>query len=213
MIQMTGPEGETVSLGNTVIAKDGAFQLGVHSENGVDLSMPYSATLEQKFTMILQQGAALANKVTPQVTIDSMTPLPLPEAAGHCGRIIADVAGHSTATKVMAVFCSLPVDSGGTYKNIMMVAQAFAATAAQAAPAAQAIFESYRIPTAWLEKKLAPFTAPPAAVTSAAATASNRSTMASTAEADNSVNCFDLSVLRQTPTYDLPRRCGGTKPD
>jgi hypothetical protein len=217
MIKMTGPGGETVSLGNTLVAKDAAFQLGVRSENGVDLSMPYSATLEQKFTMILQQSAALSGKVTPQVTIDSVTPLQLPAAIGQCGRIIADVAGQSTATKVMAVFCSLPLDSGGTYKNIMLLAQAFVATAAQAAPAAQAIFQSYRIPTVWLQKKLAPFTAPPAAVTAAAtaaaAAAINRSTMLGTAEVDNSANCFDLSVLRETPTYELPRSCGGTKPD
>ena len=33
------------------------------------------------------------------------------------------------------------------------------------------------------------------------------------AAANNSANCFDLSVLRETPTYDLPRSCGGTKPD
>jgi hypothetical protein len=41
----------------------------------------------------------------------------------------------------------------------------------------------------------------------------NRSTILGAAGANNSANCFDLSVLRQTPTYDLPRSCGGTKPD
>jgi len=214
LIQMSGPGGETVSLGNTVVAKNAAFQLGERSTGGINLSMPYSATLGQKFTMILQQSAASAGKVTPQVTIDSTTPLELPAAIGQCGRIVADVNGQSTATKVMAVFCSLPVDSGGTYKNIMLLGQAFAATAAQAAPTAQAIFQSYRIPTAWLEKKLAPFTAPSlAAATAAAAAGINRSTMVGIAGADNSANCFDLSVLRETPTNELPRSCGGTKPD
>jgi glycerol dehydrogenase-like iron-containing ADH family enzyme len=70
----------------------------------------------------------------------------------------------------------------------------------------------------WLEKKLAPFTAPPpaaatAAATTAAAAAINKATMQGLAGANNSANCFDLSVLRETPTYDLPRSCGGTKPD
>jgi hypothetical protein len=219
VIQMTGPGGETVSLGNTVIAKNAAFQLGEHAAGGIDLSMPYSATLGQKFTMILQQSAAAAGKGAPQVTIDSTTPLQLPAAIGQCGRIVADVTGQLGATKVMAVFCSLPVDSGGTYKNIMLLAQAFVATAAQAAPAAQAIFQSYRIPSSWLERKLAPFTAPPAAsaanaaATAAAAAAINRSTMIGIAGANNSANCFDLSVLRETPTYQLPRSCGGTMPD
>ena len=118
--------------------------------------------------------------------------------------------------KLLAVFCSLPVDSGGIYKNIMLAAQAPAATAAQAAPIAQAVFQSYRIPTAWLQKKLAPFTVPPAA--SAAATAAevaaiNKATLASSAAVSNSANCFDLTVLRQTPTYQLPRSCGGTAPN
>jgi hypothetical protein len=41
----------------------------------------------------------------------------------------------------------------------------------------------------------------------------NSSTILGEAGADNSANCFDLSVLRETPTRDLPRSCGGTKPD
>jgi hypothetical protein len=218
VIQMTGPDNETVSLGNTVVARNAPFQLGEHSAGGIDLSMPYSATLPQKFTMILQQSAASSGKTAPQVTIDSTTPLQLPAAIGECGRIVAEVTGQNGDTKVMAVFCSLPVDSGGTYKNIMLLAQAFSTAAAQLAPTAQAIFQSYRIPTAWLQKKLAPFTAPPpkaatAAATAAAAGAINRSTALAAAGADNSVNCFDLSVLRETPTYDLPRSCGGTQPD
>ena len=215
VIKMSGPEGETVSLGNTVVARNAPFQLGEHSAGGIDMSMPYSATLAQKFSMIFEQSAAAAGKTVPQITVDSTTALQLPASIGECGRIVADVTGQNGATKVLAVFCSLPVDSGGTYKNIMLLAQAFVATAAQVAPTAQAIFQSYRIPTAWLEKKLAPFTAPPpaAAATTAAAAAINRSTLAGMAGADNSANCFDLSVLRETPTYELPRRCGGTKPD
>jgi hypothetical protein len=117
--------------------------------------------------------------------------------------------------KLIAVFCSLPVDSGGAYKNIMLVAQAPAARAAQSAPAAQAIFRSYRIPAPWLQKKLAPFgvSAPPSANPAAAAAMINRSTILGEAGADNAANCFDLSVLRETPSYQLPRSCGGTKPD
>ena len=218
VIKMSGPEGETVSLGNTVVARNAPFQLGEHSAGGIDMSMPYSATLAQKFSMIFEQSAAAAGKTVPQITVDSTTALQLPASIGECGRIVADVTGQNGATKVLAVFCSLPVDSGGTYKNIMLLAQAFVATAAQVAPTAQAIFQSYRIPTAWLEKKLAPFTAPPpaavtAAPTAAAAAAINRSTLAGLAGADNSASCFDLSVLRETPTYELPRSCGGTKPD
>jgi hypothetical protein len=216
VIQMSSPQGVAVSLGSTVIARNAAFQLGQKPANGIDLSMPSTATLAQKLTMILQQSAASSGKSAPQVTIDSTTPLQLPATVGQCARFVADLAGQQGPIKLLAVFCSLPLDSGGVYKNIMLVAQAPAATAAQAAPIAQAVFQSYRIPTAWLQKKLAPFTAPPAAsaaATAAEAAAINRSTLAGMAAANNSANCFDLSVLRETPTYDLPRSCGGTKPD
>lgn len=215
VIQMTNPQGVALSLGNTVIARNGAFQPGQKPANGVDLTMPYTATLAQKLTMMLQQSAAAAGKPDPKVAIDSTTPLQLPAAIGQCARFVADMTGQQGPLKLMAVFCSLPLDSGGTYKNIMLVAQAPAATAAQAAPTAQAIFQSYRIPSAWLQKKLAPFTAPPPnpAATAAAIAAINRSTALSTAAVNNSANCFDLSVLRETPTYELPRSCGGTKPD
>lgn len=218
VIQMTGPQGVTVSLGNTVIARNAASQPGQQPSNGVDLSMPYTATLPQKLTTILQQGAAAAGKPVSQITITSSTPIQLPATLGQCGRFVASLTGQQGAMKIMATFCSLPVDSGGTYKNIMLLAQAPAAVATQSAPTAQAIFQSYKIPTAWLQKKLAPFTAAPSAPSSAAATnaataAILRSTAAAQAASENSANCFDLTVLRQTPTYQLPRSCGGNQPD
>jgi hypothetical protein len=219
VIQMTGPQGASVNLGNTVVAKNAPFQLGQKPAAGIDLSMPYTAALAQKLTMILQQGAASAGKPAPQITIDSTTPLQLPATIGQCARFVADLVGQQGPAKLLAVFCSLPLDSGGVSKNIMLLAQSPTATAAQAAPIAQAIFQSYRIPATWLQKKLAPFTAPPvppaasAAVTAAEAAAINRETMASAAAVNNSVNCFDLTVLRQTPTYQLPRSCGGTQPN
>jgi hypothetical protein len=221
VIQMTGPEGVTVSLGNTIVAQNATFQANTHLANGVDLTMPYAATLSQKLTMIFEQNAATAGKAAPQVTIDSSTALQLPAAVGQCARIVAELAdasGAQGAMKVMAVYCSLPVDSGGTYKNVMLLAQAPAAVAAQAAPTAQAIFQSYRIPAAWLQKKLAPFAQPPATKASAGATAAEiaaieKETMASQAAVNNSANCFDLSVLRETPTYQLPRSCGGMAPN
>jgi hypothetical protein len=215
VIQMSNQQGVAVSLGSTVIARNAAFQPGQKAANGVDLSMPYAATLPQKLVMVFQQSAAAAGKPDPKLTVASTTPLPLPATVGQCGRLVADFTGQQGPMKLMAVFCSLPLDSGGTYKNIMLLAQAPSATASQAVPTAQAIFQSYRIPTTWLQKKLAPFTAPPqnAAATAAAVAAINRSTALSMAGADNSANCFDLSVLRETPTYQLPRSCGGTRPD
>jgi hypothetical protein len=216
VIQMSGPQGVTLSLGTTVVARNAAFQPGQRAANGIDLSMPYSATLPQKLAMILQQAATVSSKPFTQFTVSSATPLQLPPTLGQCGRFVAGFSDQQGPEKVLAVFCSLPLDAGGAYKNILLYAQAPAAVAAQAAPVAQSIFRSYSIPTPWLQKKLAPHNAapPPMAGNSAAAAAMlNQSTMRSAAAANNSANCFDLSVLRETPTYDLPRSCGGTKPD
>jgi hypothetical protein len=47
----------------------------------------------------------------------------------------------------------------------------------------------------------------------AAAAMINRSTALSMAGANNSANCFDLSVLRETPEGLLPRSCGGLGPN
>jgi hypothetical protein len=216
VIKMTGPQGENAVLGETIIAKNAAFQLGQKPANGVDFSMPYSATLAQKFTMAFQQAYAAAGQTLNQFAIVSSTPLQLPATLGQCSRFVAGYSGQTGPMKVLAVFCSLPLDSAGIYKNILLEGEAPAASAAQAAPVVQSIFQSYRIPTAWLQKKLAPFTAAPAASaanSAAAAAAINRSTLIGIQGADTSANCFDLSVLRQTPTYNLPRSCGGTKPD
>jgi hypothetical protein len=215
VIQMSGPQGVTVSLGTTVIARNAAFQLGQRPANGIDLSMPYSATLPQKLAMVLQQAGAVAGKPLSQFTISSATPLQLPPTLGQCGRFVAGFSDQQGQEKALAVFCSLPLDAGGAYKNILLYAQAPASVAAQAAPVAQSIFRSYSIPGPWLQRKLAPHNgAPPMAGNSAAAAAMmNRSTMLGAAATTNSANCFDLSVLRETPTYDLPRSCGGTKPD
>jgi hypothetical protein len=204
VIQMTGPQGETLILGNTFVARDAPFQ--------PDLSMPYTAALPQKLTMIIQQNAAVSGKPAPQINITSATFIQLPAALGQCGRFVADIDGAQGPMKIMAVFCSLPLDFGGAYKNIVLLAQVPAAQAAQSAPAAQAVFDSYRIPTAWLEKKLAPHNAPPLPPAGAPAMM-NRSTVLGEAGADVSADCFDLVVLRETPNYQLPRSCGGTKSD
>jgi hypothetical protein len=215
VIQMTGPQGETVFLGTTIVAKNGAFQAGQRGATGIDLTMPYTAPLQQKLTMIFQQNAAVAGKPEPQITISSATPIQVPPLLGQCGRFVASVSGAQGPMKIMAVYCSFPVDSGGAYKNVMLMAQAPAAVAAQSAPVAQAIFQSYRIPPAMLQKKLAPFYAPPppTAIKAGGGGGMNSSTILGEAGADNSANCFDLSVLRETPTNDLPRSCGGTKPN
>jgi hypothetical protein len=217
VIRMSGPQGVSVSLGNTFIAKNGAFQAGQRYPNGVDLAMPYQASLAQKLAMIIEQGAALSGKPISQMALNSSTPIQLPPALGQCARMVASYTGDQGPVKMMAVFCSLPLDAGGDYKNIMLEAEGPPAVAAQAVPTVQTIFRSYNLPPAWLQRKLAPVNAPPAMVmtpgTAAGVAALNSATINAQRSSDVNSNCFDLSVIRETPTYDLPRSCGGTKPD
>jgi hypothetical protein len=173
--------------------------------------MPYTAPLPQKLAMILQYGSQMSGKSFSQFTITSATRLQLPATLGQCGRFVAGFSNQDGPMKIMGVFCSLPLDTGGTYKNIWLMAQAPAAVAAQSAPTAQAIFGSYRIPPAWLRTLLAPHTAPPVMPVMPAVPGSvgmmNRSTALGAAGMDNSVNCFDYGVLRQTPANKMPPGC------
>ena len=207
VIQMSGPQGETIFLGSTAIAHNGAFQLGRPNAGGVDISMPYVATLSQKLTMIVQNGAVQQGKPTPQIAITSATPLPLPPALGQCGRFLGNLDGDKGAMKFMAAMCSLPLDSAGFYKNIILLAQAPAAIASQDAPTAAAVFRSYRIAPGMLQRKLAPFTPAPVMMPGGGGGGS------SPVIDDSSAECFDLVVIRETPKYLLPRKCGGLKPD
>jgi hypothetical protein len=226
VITMTGPSNESITLGNTMVVRNAAFQLGQKPANGIDLSMPNSASLAQKFTWIVQQNAAIGGKPAPQLSITSATPLQLPATLGQCTRIVAsDPNGPAGATTIAALMCSLPIDSGGTYKVMMKLAQAPTAVAQQEGALASAVFASYQIPQAWLQKKLAPNTPAPAsagsasgapmsaAQTNAETAAILRSTAAQQAAVNNSANCFDLAVLRETPQRLLPRSCGGMAPN
>jgi hypothetical protein len=221
VIVMTGPKGETLSLGNTFVARNAAFQLGQKPANGVDLSMPNSATPAQKFTWVLQQNAAIGGKPAPQLSITSATPLQLPATLGQCARIVATNAGAGGPMTIAGLMCSLPLDSGGTYKVMFKLAQAPATVAQQESALASAVFASYQIPASWLQKKLAPHTPAPAstaspgtaAETNAETAAILRSTAAAQAASLNSSNCFDLAVIRETPTRLLPRSCGGLAPN
>jgi hypothetical protein len=208
VIGMTGPQGEIITLGRTFVARNAAFQAGQKGAGGADLSMPYSANLEQKFVMIWEQGAALAGQPAAQVTFNSATPIQMPAALGQCGRFVASTTLPSGAVKLMGAFCSLPLDSGGTYKNILVMAQAPANLAAQEAPIAQAVFSSYKVPTAMLQKKVAPFSLPPMPAGGGAA-----GILPGIQASNTFATCFDESVIREYGPNQLPQECGGKLPN
>ena len=220
VVVMAGAQGETISLGTTVVVRNAPFQLGQRPSAGIDLSMPNSANLMQKFTMIVQQNAAISGSPAPQLTIASAAPIQMPPVVGQCGRIVARDAGAKTPMTLAALICSLPIDAGGTYKVMFKLASAPSSVAAQESALAAAVFASYQVPAAWLKKKLAPNTPAPAAPKASASGATStaaqtaailRATAAAQAASDTQFNCFDLIAIRETPTYQLPKACGGPK--
>jgi hypothetical protein len=207
VIQMTGPQGAEIVLGKTFIARNAPFQAGQLGTGGTDLSMPYSANLEQKLTMIFQQGAALGGMAAPQITFTSATPIQLPAALGQCGRFVLNATSPNGPLMIMGAFCSLPLDSAGIFKNILIEAQAPASVAPQDAPIASAVFSSYKIPIAMLQKKAAPFTAPPMPAGGGAA-----SILPGLKASNTFADCFDESVIRGYGPSQLPQECGGRLP-
>jgi hypothetical protein len=208
VIQMSGPQGAEIVLGKSFIARNAAFKAGQRGTGGTDLSMPYSANLEQKLTTILQQGAALGGMPAPQVTFSSATPIQLPAALGQCGRFVLNATSPQGPLMIMGVFCSLPLDSAGIFKNILIEAQAPASVAPQDAPIASAVFASYKIPIAMLQKKVAPFTAPPMPAGGGAA-----GILPGLKASDTFADCFDESVIRDYGPNQLPQECGGRLPN
>lgn len=215
VISMTGPKGEMISLGQTFVAKNAAFQASAPPANGIDVSIPNSASLAEKFTDLLEFAAAQSHGPAPNAKIGSSTPLKVP-APFQCGSLAGTYTGPNGPLAFGVLICSLPVDIGGAYKIMFKLAQAPPDIAAQEKALAGAVFASYRLPQQWLQKKLAPhFMPPPAppAGANAGSIAGFNSAMSSLRAVNNSANCFDLGVIREEPNWQLPRSCGGLAPN
>jgi hypothetical protein len=213
VIIMTGPNGETINLGGTFVIRNGAFQLGQEPSNGIDLSMPNAASLDQKFTMLEQWGAAMNKKPDPEVKIASSIPIPVPVPNMQCGRLAGTFTSMTGPVAFGMLMCSLPVDSGGAYKVMFKMAQAPPNVATQEKALAGAVFASYKIAPPMLQKKLAPHFAPPPPMRMPMpGVGGGGGGIPAIPDSTNS-ECFDLVVIRETPKYQLPRKCGGTAPD
>ena len=92
-IEMTGPQGEVINLGQALIAHDGAFQLGQTGPDGSNMSMPYSAKLTDKLTMFLEQRAKLNGNPVPQVKFLYAAPLQSMPAGFQCGVFVVGLSG------------------------------------------------------------------------------------------------------------------------
>jgi hypothetical protein len=215
VVIMSGPNGETINLGSTFVVRNAPFQLGQKGTNGIDLSMPNSAPLDQKFTMLEQWSASMANAGDPQVKIASSAPIPLSIPNVQCGRL-AGTVNTATGNQAFGVLiCSLPLDTGGAYKVMFKLAQAPPAIAAQEKALAGAVFASYRVQPAQLKLKLGPHFPPPPPPPSATGSGGgmNQQTINAMRGADVSSTCMDLGVIREEPNWQLPQECGGRGPN
>jgi hypothetical protein len=213
VIAISGPHGERISLGVTAILLNAGPNVNPPTSTaGVSFNLPYNTNIKQKFVAIWQYAATKQGQSPPQFTFASGSMMKVAPILGQRARATGSVADSTDApAKFETVMCSLPPDFGGAYKNIIIYAQIPASLAAQERSLAEAVMSSYRIPPAVLAKKLGPvYATPRIPVGSVGGASSMGSIWAQANAADTASDCFDLTVLRETPTYQLPAKCGGT---
>jgi hypothetical protein len=209
VIQMSGPQGEMISLGNGVFVKNGPFQPGQKMNGPISLTMPYQATLAQKYAMIWKEASIEAGDPTEQVNIISGTPIPLGKIA-QCGIFLGSQTNKKGPSKFESRFCSLPMDTNGIFKLFWMNATLPAAVAAQERATAEAVLASYKPSPASLKLILQPATPPmpPPPSPGGLGGGGGESSAAYAARmADQSSTCMDLGVIREVPERRLPDYC------
>jgi len=201
VIQMSGPQGESISLGNGVYVRNGAFQAGQQGAGLISMSMPYQSTLNQKYVMLWQQAAAISNQPQPQVNIISATPIPIAKTLAECAVYLGTKTTPQGTSNFESRFCSLPLDSGGIFKLFWMNADIPEPLAVQERATAEAVFASYKIAPERLKLLFQPLTpvvrVPP----------SSGGGMPVAPMADHTAECMDLSVIREIPDWRLPSYC------
>ncbi len=209
VVQMSGPKGESISLGNGLFARNGQFQPGEKPNGLISMTMPYTATLNQKYVMVWQQAAATSGQPTPQVKFISATPIPLGKIA-ECSIYLGTMTTAQGTNNFETRFCSLPADPNGIFKLFWMNATIPAALGAQERATAEAVLASYKPSAATLKLILQPATqAIPQAAPSMGGGGGSAmsSTLYMEQMADQSATCMDEGVIRETPERLLPSYC------
>jgi len=194
--------------------RNAAFVLGQRSGNGIDISMPYSATLTQSCSHDDRAGS-LRSAVVSRHNLKSHRPHPSPclppwaSAAAssrrwlkrsrpdqsHGRRLLAAARlwrrlqeHHAFVAQAPTVMCGR---GSGPLRRL----------------SSQASIES---PPHACQRNSRRSTAPPI-VTSTGGT--KMPAMPAAASGGDTSQCFDLVVIRQTPKKQLPISCGGTRPN
>jgi len=207
VIQMSGPQGESISLGNGLFVRNGPFQLGHKLTGTVSLSMPFQATLSQKYSMIWQEAAVEAGQGQPQINIISATPIGIGKSVAECGVFLGSMTGPQGGMKFESRFCSLPLDSAGVFKLFWESASIPDKLAAQERATAEAVMASYHISPASLKLLFQPLTPPMPPPGRAGSSAGESSAMYAARMANQTSTCMDLGVIREEPDWKLPSYC------
>jgi hypothetical protein len=204
VIQMSGPNDESISLGNGLYVQNGPFQAGQKPNGLIAMKMPVAAPLQQKYVMLWQQAVASAGGPDPKVQILSATPIPVGKI-GQCGVFLGTMTGPKLGPeKFETRFCSLAADTNGFFKLFYVNASLPDKVAMQERATAEAVLSSYKPSIDSLKLILKPMTPPqpppvlPAGMSSA---------LWADQSATQSANCMDLGVLREEPEWKLPSYC------
>lgn len=218
-IAMSGPQGESITLGELFVAHDGPFQLGQKGPGGAFMTMPSSAKLTDKLVMILQQIAALNGKPVGQVQFLYAVPLQVPGAMGQCGMFVAESTGGAQPEKGMGMFCSLPDDSAQFFKSVLIIGSAPNAIAVQTVPAAEAVLKSYKLAPGWAQKMFSPYTTTPAWAAPPGLGGPDETQLVLRAMGNNQramdigFACADANIIGNGSNWQTPRECGGYAPN
>lgn len=192
-IGLSGPNKERVSLGVIALGKSGA------TAPEIATSLPFSATRKDKLTSIIQGSAAKHGMAVPQITYASETQMRL----SVCSRFLGGWTAGSDDEKFEAIMCSLPPDFLGFYKNITFLANVPASRAAQDRPIVEKIAGSYRVKPAMFKRMVAPYTAPPPLG------GGGGTLVPGPLPGQDFGECFDYNVIRESPPWEVPAKCGG----
>ena len=202
IIQMSGPNGELISLGNTLIVHNGT------QPSQTTMTLPYQSTITQKAEAVWQMGLAASGDSTGHVSLISATPIPLGNIA-QCGIFLGSQTGAKGAANWEMRFCSLPMDTNGIYKLFWLDAIIPASLAAQERATAEAVLSSYKPSTPTLKNLLKPETPPlpPMGWAPPSGDPGMPSTTYGEQMAQETSDCMDEAVIREEPEEDLPPYC------
>jgi len=202
IITMSGPNGELISLGNTLIVHNGS------QPNQTTMTLPYQSTITQKVEAVWKMGVAASGDSTASVSLISAKPIPLGKIA-QCGIFLGSQTGAKGAANWEMRFCVMPMDTNGVYKLFWLDAIIPASLAAQERATAEAVLSSYRPSVATLKNLLRPETPPlpPMGWVPPSGYSGDPSTVYGEETAQESFDCMDEGVIREEPEEDLPAYC------